>query len=200
MMRAMEQMPLMESIVYKVFIIEPLVPSQYGKAKRDLVIESHEKRDVMMRAMEQMPLMESVVYKVFIIEPLVPSQYGKAKRDLVIESHEKRFKVKEGKTLFGYQPFATKDPKIFERAEEFFRDRFVGEGEKLLKHVLWSNGPENQNPIVGNKQCAGKDFVMLVSRFLVVELFLRYDSFEIQVGASPLGSSITLTSLKTASF
>lgn len=153
-----------------------------------------------MRAMEQMPLMKSVVYEAFRIEPPVPLQYGKAKSDLVIESHEKRFKVKEGEMLFGYQPFATKDPKIFERAEEFVGDRFVGEGEKLLRHVLWSNGPENQNPTVDNKQCAGKDFVMLVSRLLVVELFLRYDSFEIQVGASPLGSSVTLTSLKTASF
>ncbi|KAI9118204.1 hypothetical protein K1719_010536 [Acacia pycnantha] len=156
--------------------------------------------EVTMRAMEQMPLMKSVVYEAFRIEPPVPSQYGKAKRDLVIESHEKRFKVKEGEMLFGYQPFATKDPKIFKRAEEFVGDRFVGEGEKLLKHVLWSNGPENQNPTVDNKQCVGKDFVMLVSRLLVVELFLRYDSFEIQVGASPLGSSVTLTSLKTASF
>lgn len=102
--------------------------------------------------------------------------------------------------LFGYQPFATKDPKIFSRAEEFVGDRFIGEGEKLLKHVLWSNGPETESPSVDNKQCAGKDFVMLVSRLLVVELFLRYDSFEIQVGASPLGSSVTLTSLKIASF
>lgn len=156
--------------------------------------------EVTMRAMEMMPLMKSVVYEAFRIEPPVALQYGKAKRDLVIESHEKRFKVKEGEMLFGYQPFATKDPKIFERAEEFVGDRFVGEGEELLKHVLWSNGPENQGPTVDNKQCAGKDFVMLVSRLLVVELFLRYDSFEIQVGSSPLGSSVTLTSLKTASF
>jgi hydroperoxide dehydratase len=35
---------------------------------------------------------------------------------------------------------------------------------------------------LGNKQCAGKDFVVLVARLLVVELFLRYDSFEIEVG------------------
>ncbi|KAF7817543.1 allene oxide synthase 1, chloroplastic [Senna tora] len=156
--------------------------------------------EVTMRAMEQMPLMKSVVYEAFRIEPPVPLQYGKAKRDMVIESHEKRFRVKEGEMLFGYQPFATKDPKVFERAEEFVGDRFVGEGEKLLKHVLWSNGRENESPSVDNKQCVGKDFVMLVSRLLVVELFLRYDSFDIQVGASPLGSSVTLTSLKTASF
>lgn len=154
-----------------------------------------------MGGMEQMPLMKSVVYEALRIEPPVPLQYGKAKTDLVIESHDSAFKVKEGEMLFGFQPFATKDSKIFERAEEFVADRFVGEdGEKLLKHVLWSNGPETESPTVGNKQCAGKDFVVLASRLLVVEFFLRYDSFEIEVGSSPLGAAITVTSLKRASF
>jgi hydroperoxide dehydratase len=96
---------------------------------------------------------------------------------------------------------ATKDPRVFDRAEEFVADRFVGEeGEKLLKHVLWSNGPETESPTVDNKQCAGKDFVVLVARLLVVELFLHYDSFEMEVGSSPLGSSVKITSLKKATF
>lgn len=148
---------------------------------------------------QQMPLTKSVVYEALRIEPPVPLQYGKAKTDMVIESHDSRFIVKEGEVLFGYQPFATKDPKIFERPEEFVADRFVGEGERLLKHVLWSNGPETENPTLGNKQCAGKDFVVFISRLLLIELFLRYDSFEIEVGKSPLGASVTLTSLKRAS-
>lgn len=157
--------------------------------------------NITMAAMEQMPLMKSVVYESLRIEPPVALQYGKAKKDLVIESHDAAFRVKEGEMLFGYQPFATKDPKIFERAEEFVADRFVGEeGEKLLKHVLWSNGPESESPTVGNKQCAGKDFVVLVARLLVVELFLRYDSIEIEVDSSPLGAALTVTSLKKASF
>ncbi|XP_048444464.1 allene oxide synthase 1, chloroplastic [Pyrus x bretschneideri] len=156
---------------------------------------------ITMGAMEQMPLMKSVVYEAFRIEPPVPLQYGRAKKDLVIESHDAAFKVKKGELLFGFQPFATKDPRIFERADEFVPERFVGEeGEKLLKHVLWSNGPETESPTVGNKQCAGKDFVVLVSRLLVVEFFLRYDSFEIEVAPSPLGAAITMTSLKRASF
>lgn len=157
--------------------------------------------EITMAAMENMPLMKSVVYEAFRIDPPVPLQFGRAKRDMVIENHENGFLVKKGELLLGYQPFATKDPKIFDRAEEFVADRFVGdEGEKLLKHVLWSNGPESQSPTVGNKQCAGKDFTTLISRLLVVELFLRYDSFEIQVGNSPLGPAITLTSLKRSSF
>ncbi|GAU15357.1 hypothetical protein TSUD_04260 [Trifolium subterraneum] len=157
--------------------------------------------EVTMAAMENMPLMKSVVYEAFRIDPPVPLQFGRAKRDMVIENHENSFLVKKGELLLGYQPFATKDPKVFDRPEEFVADRFVGdEGEKLLKHVIWSNGPENESPSVKNKQCAGKDFTTLVSRLLVVELFLRYDSFEIQVGNSALGTSITLTSLKRASF
>ncbi|KAK9947146.1 hypothetical protein M0R45_012580 [Rubus argutus] len=123
--------------------------------------------NITMSALEQMPLMKSVVYEAFRIDPPVPLQ----------------------------------TPKIFEKAAEFVPDRFVGEqGEKLLQHVLWSNGPETENPTVGNKQCAGKDFVMLASRLLVVEFFLRYDSFEIEVATSPLGPAITMTSLKRASF
>ncbi|XP_057523884.1 allene oxide synthase 1, chloroplastic-like [Amaranthus tricolor] len=155
---------------------------------------------ITMSAMEQMPLMKSVVYESLRIEPPVPLQYGRAKIDLIIESHDAAFKVKEGEMLFGYQPFATKDPKIFGRAEEFVPDRFIGKGEEMLKHVLWSNGPENESPTVHNKQCAGKNFVVLVSRLLVVELFLRYDSFEIDVGYSPLGAKITVNSLKRATF
>ncbi|KAM0066821.1 putative hydroperoxide dehydratase [Helianthus debilis subsp. tardiflorus] len=153
---------------------------------------------VTMAAMEQMPLMKSVVYESLRIEPPVALQYGKAKRDLTIESHDAIFKVKEGEMLFGYQPFATKDPKVFDRPEEFVPDRFVGAGEELLKYVTWSNGPETEGPTVGNKQCAGKDFVVLITRLFVVELFRRYDSFDIEVAASPLGAKVTLTSLKRA--
>nr|ADZ24000.1 allene oxide synthase [Artemisia annua] len=161
-------------------------------------IKVHGGGKVTMAAMEQMPLMKSVVYESLRIEPPVALQYGKAKKDMTIESHDAVFKVKEGEMLFGYQPFATKDPKIFDRPEESVPDRFVGEGEKLLKYVTWSNGPETETPTAGNKQCAGKDFVVLITRLFVIELFRRYDSFDIEVGASPLGAKITLTSLKRA--
>ncbi|GMI96771.1 allene oxide synthase, DELAYED DEHISCENCE 2, CYTOCHROME P450 74A [Hibiscus trionum] len=154
-----------------------------------------------MAAMEQMPLMKSVVYEALRIEPPVPYQYGKAKKDLVIESHDAVYEVKEGEMLFGFQPFATKDPKIFEKAEEFVPDRFKGEdGEKLLKYLFWSNGPETENTTAGNKQCAGKDFVVLVSRLFVSELFRRYDTFEIELGETSLGASVTIKSMKGASF
>lgn len=156
---------------------------------------------VTMAGMERMELMKSVVYECLRLEPPVPLQFGKAKRDFVVESHVASFEVKEGEMVFGYQPFATRDPEIFERAEEFVAERFVGEeGEALLRHVVWSNGPETESPTVGNKQCAGKDFVVLVARLLVVEIFLRYDSFDIEVGSSPLGSAVNVTSLKRATF
>lgn len=154
-----------------------------------------------MSALEKMPLVKSTIHEAFRIDPPVALQYGRAKRDMVVESHDAGFRVKKGELMFGYQPFATRDPRIFERPEEFVGDRFVGEeGARLLKHVLWSNGPETESPKLGNKQCAGKDFVNLVSRLLVAELFLRYDSFDIEVGTSALGASVTLTSLKRASF
>lgn len=154
---------------------------------------------ITMSAMEKMPLMKSSVYEALRIDPPVASQYGRAKQDLTVESHDAVFEVKKGEMLYGYQPFATKDPKIFDRPEEYIADRFVGEeGQKLLKHVLWSNGPETENPTTENKQCAGKDFVVLVSRLFVTEFFLRYDTLNVDVGTSPLGAKVTITSLKRA--
>ncbi|XP_010525633.1 PREDICTED: allene oxide synthase, chloroplastic [Tarenaya hassleriana] len=157
--------------------------------------------DLTMAMIERMELTKSVVYECLRIEPPVSAQYGRAKRDLVVESHDGAFRVRAGEMLFGYQPFATKDPRIFDRAEEFVPERFVGpEGERLLRHVVWSNGPETEAATAENKQCAGKDFVVLVARLFLIEFFRRYDSFDIEVGSSAIGNSITVTSLRKASF
>ncbi|KAL2514500.1 Cytochrome [Forsythia ovata] len=73
------------------------------------------------------------------------------------------------------------DSKIFDQADEFLLERFIGnECEKLLKHMLWSNRPEMESLTFNNKQCARKDFVKLVSR--LIELFLHYDSIDVEVG------------------
>ncbi|KAE8674540.1 Allene oxide synthase [Hibiscus syriacus] len=152
-----------------------------------------------MAALEQMTLTKSVVYETLRIDPPVPFQYGKAKKDLVIESHDASFKVKKGEMLFGYQPIVTKDPKVFERAEEFVPDRFVGpDGEKLLEYVFWSNGRETEIPSVWNKQCAGKEFVILIGRLFVVQFFRRYETFEIDVEPAPLGATVSITSVTRA--
>ncbi|KAL6636859.1 hypothetical protein ACP70R_024431 [Stipagrostis hirtigluma subsp. patula] len=157
--------------------------------------------EVTMKALAEMPLVKSAVYEALRIEPPVPMQYGRAKRDMVVESHDYGYEVRAGEMLFGYQPMATKDPRVFARPEEYMPDRFLGEdGARLLRHVVWSNGPETAAPTLHDKQCAGKDFVVLIARLLVAEIFLRYDSFDVQVGSSALGSSVTVTSLKRATF
>lgn len=164
-------------------------------------VQAHGGGEVTMRALAEMPLVKSAVYEALRIEPPVPMQYGRAKRDMVVESHDYGYEVREGELLFGYQPMATKDPRVFARAEEYVPDRFLGEdGARLLRHVVWSNGPETSVPTLHDKQCAGKDFVVLIARLLVAEIFLRYDSFDVQVGSSALGSSVTITSLKKATF
>lgn len=157
--------------------------------------------EVTMKALAEMPLVKSAVYEALRIEPPVAMQYGRAKRDMVVESHDYGYAVREGEMLFGYQPMATKDARVFARPEEYVPDRFLGEdGARLLRHVVWSNGPETASPTLQDKQCAGKDFVVLIARLLVAELFLRYDSFDVEVGTSALGSSVTVTSLKKATF
>lgn len=151
-------------------------------------------------ALEKMSLLKSVVYEVLRIDPPVPYQYAKAKQDIVIESHDSAFKIKKGEMIFGYQPIATKDPKVFENPEEFVGDRFIGEkGEKLLKYVYWSNGRETEEPTTENKQCPARDLVVLVSRVVLVELFLRYDTFAVEGTRSSLGWSVKVKSLTKAS-
>ncbi|XVE48626.1 hypothetical protein DITRI_Ditri01bG0016700 [Diplodiscus trichospermus] len=150
-------------------------------------------------ALNKMVLTKSTVYEFLRIDPSVPFQYGKAKHDLVVQSHDAAFEIKKGEMIFGYQPFATKDPRVFENPEEFVADRFVGEGEKLLKYVYWSNGRETEESTPENKQCAGKDLVVLLCRALLVELFLRYDTFEVEAGTFMFAASVTFKSLTKAS-
>lgn len=156
-------------------------------------------KGVTMSALNEMPVTKSVVYEVLRMEPSVPYQYGKAKHDFKIDNHENSFLIKKGEMFFGYQPIATKDPRIFDNPDVFVADRFVGEGEKLLDYVYWSNGRETDEPTAENKQCPGKDLVVVLCRLMLVEFFLKYDTFEVESGKILLGSSVTFKSLTNSS-
>ncbi|KAJ4764580.1 Allene oxide synthase [Rhynchospora pubera] len=132
---------------------------------------------ITLNALENMELTKSVVWEALRLDPPVENQFGHARTDLIIESHDTAFRVKKGEMICGYQPLAMRDEKVFTNAEEFVPDRFVGEGKKLLEYVYWSNGPETVVPTMGNKQCPGKDMVILVGRLFVAHIFLRYDTF-----------------------
>ncbi|KAL5698347.1 hypothetical protein ACHQM5_029397 [Ranunculus cassubicifolius] len=157
---------------------------------RDIVAQS-EHGTIDLSTLEKMQLVKSVVCEAFRMEPPVPNQFGRAKKDLIVQSHENSFEIKKGELIYGYQPFATNDKKIFGNPEVFVADRFVGEeGEKLLKYVLWSGGRETDGPTPENKQCPGKNMVMLISRLMVAEFFLRYDTFTIEEGSSVIIKSM----------
>lgn len=150
-------------------------------------------------ALDKMSLTKSVVYEAFRKEPAVTNQLGIARKDLVVQNHENSFQIKKGELIFGYQPFATNDPKIFKNPGEFVPDRFVGvEGEKLLKYVYWSGGRETSSSAPDNKQCPGKEMVMLISRVMVAEWFLRYDTFTVEIGTAAFTPSVTIKSLVKA--
>ncbi|CAM8914049.1 unnamed protein product [Rhodiola kirilowii] len=154
---------------------------------------------VTLSALEKMSLTKSVVYEALRLEPGVPFQYAKAKDDMIIHNHDAKFQVKKGETLFGYQPIATRDPKIFENPEEFIGNRFMGkEGGKLLKYVYWSNGRETDISTAENKICPAKDLVVLLSRVLLVEFFLRYDTFSIEATTVMLSALVKFKSLTKA--
>ncbi|WJX10464.1 hypothetical protein P8452_01184 [Trifolium repens] len=154
---------------------------------------------VTIQSLEKMSLVKSVVYEAMRIEPAVPYQYAKAREDLIVKSHDASFEIKKGEMIFGYQPFATKDPRVFDDAEVFVPNRFIGEGEKLLKYVLWSNGKETEEPSIENKQCPGKNLVVLLCRLFLVEFFLRYDTFGLESKNNAFGAAVTITSLTKAS-
>uniref|UniRef100_A0A0D9YPD6 hydroperoxide dehydratase n=1 Tax=Oryza glumipatula TaxID=40148 RepID=A0A0D9YPD6_9ORYZ len=151
---------------------------------------------------KEMPLVKSVVWEALRMNPPVEFQYGRARRDMVVESHDAAYEVRKGEMLFGYQPLATRDEKVFDRAGEFVPDRFVsgagGAARPLLEHVVWSNGPETGTPSEGNKQCPGKDMVVAVGRLMVAEMFRRYDTFAADVEELPLEPVVSFTSLTRA--
>ncbi|KAI5058156.1 hypothetical protein GOP47_0026326 [Adiantum capillus-veneris] len=129
-------------------------------------------------AINKMELLKSVVFESLRLSHPVPYQYGRAKEDFIIETYDGRYEVKKGEIIGGCQPMATRDPKVFKDPNEFVPDRFVGEeGRKLLKYVLWGNGPADGQTSVANKQCAAAELVPFLSQTLLACLFLRYDSF-----------------------
>jgi len=134
------------------------------------------------KAVREMPLVRSTVYEMLRMQPPVPLQFGRARKDFVLRSHGgAAFQVAKGEVLCGYQPLAMRDPEVFERPEEFVPERFLGEeGQALLQHLFWSNGPETSQPAAGNKQCAAKEVVVDTACMLVAELFRRYDDFEVE--------------------
>lgn len=146
-------------------------------------------------ALERMSLVKSAVWEALRMEPPVQFQYARAKEDLTLNSHDSSYLIKKGETICGFQPLAMRDPKIFEKATEFDAGRFVGEGEKLIKYVYWSNGRETEDPTAGNKQCPAKDMVVEMARMMLVEFFLRYDTFSVEVGKLLLGPFVTFKSL-----
>ncbi|KAI4984208.1 hypothetical protein ZWY2020_047241 [Hordeum vulgare] len=153
--------------------------------------------DITVSDVDKMPLVKSVVWEALRMNPPVEFQYGRARQDLVVESHDAAYQVRKGEMLFGYQPMATRDERVFKQAGEFVPDRFVGGEGRLLGNVVWSNGPENSEPAEGNKQCPGKDMVTAVGRLMVAELFRRYDTFTADVKEMPLEPVVTFTSLTT---
>lgn len=129
-------------------------------------------------ALRKMELVRSTVYEGLRMNPPVAYQYAKAKEDIIVESHDARYEVKKGELIGGCQPIATRDPRVFKDAEKFIAERFMGEeGKKLIKYVLWGNGPADGHTSATNKQCAANDLVPLLSQAFLACLFLHFDSF-----------------------
>ncbi|CAI0550850.1 unnamed protein product [Linum tenue] len=140
-------------------------------------------------SVKQMPHIRSLVYETLRFNPRVPLQYARARKDFRLSSHEASFDIKKGELLCGYQVLVARDPVVFDDPESFKPDRFVGEkGTELLKYLIWSNGPETGTPTESNKQCMGKEYVVLTASVIVAYLLRRYDSMA--------GDGSTITALE----
>ncbi|KAF3618711.1 9-divinyl ether synthase [Capsicum annuum] len=173
-------------------------PALHSRLAKEIRAAVKEAGGVTLAAIEKMPLVKSVVYETLRMDPPVAFQCAKARKNIIVSNHDSSFLIKKDELIFGYQPLATKDPKVFKNPEEFNPDRFIGDREKLLEYVYWSNGEETIDPTVNDKQCPGKDLIVLLGRLMVVEFFLRYDTFELEFGKFLLGSKVTFKSVTKA--
>lgn len=160
--------------------------------KARLIAEARKPEKLSFEAARDMELVKSVVYETLRLNPPVPLQFGRARRDMKLNSHESSFDVKKGgELLCGYQPLAMRDPRVFEKGEEFVGERFVGEkGKELLQCLFWSNGPQTATPTAENKQCPAKEYVVETAFLLVAAVFRRYDEFVVD--------GVAITGLKRA--
>lgn len=164
------------------------------RAEVRAAVEANGGKITMKAVMNDMPLVASTVFESLRFAPPVPFQYARAKKDFVVESHDARFQIKKGELLGGVNYFVSRDPKVFKSdPNKFVATRFMGpEGEKLLHHLVWSNGRQTDESSVNSKQCAAKDIVPLTGRLLLAEFFMRYDSFTIEGD----GTKMAFTSLQ----
>ncbi|KAK9133290.1 hypothetical protein Scep_012818 [Stephania cephalantha] len=149
-------------------------------------------RPISFDSVSELELVQSFVYESLRFQPPVPAQFARARKDFVLYSHEAGFSVKKGELLFGYQPLAMRDAKVFDEPERFVADRFTeGKGGRgLLEYLYWSNGPQTGLPSSANKQCSAKDHVVFTACVIVADLFRRYDSF--------VGTALSITAIEKA--
>lgn len=142
-------------------------------------------------SVKSLELVQSVVCETLRLNPPVPLQFARARKDFQLSSYDSVYDIKKGELLCGYQPLVMRDSKVFDDAESFKAERFMGEkGSELLSYLYWSNGPQTGTPNDMNKQCAGKDYVTLVACLIVAYVFQRYESIT--------GNSSSITAVEKA--
>ncbi|KAJ4976178.1 hypothetical protein NE237_001284 [Protea cynaroides] len=163
-----------------------------NKLRKEVREKSGSTQQLSFESVREMELVQSFVYEALRYSPPVPCQYARARKDFTLTSYDASYEIKKGELLCGYQVLAMRDPKVFDDPESFKADRFTGEkGRELLKYLYWSNGPQTGSPSTSNKQCAGKDAVVLTACLFVADLLRRYDSFT-------CSSSLSITAVDKA--
>ncbi|KAI8512295.1 hypothetical protein Bbelb_089340 [Branchiostoma belcheri] len=118
-------------------------------------------------ALEKMPKIESFVLEVLRASPSPDFWSTIAARPTTVKyttaSGPQEVKIKEGERVYASSYWASRDPAVFDKPDDFVWRRFLGpEGEALRKHHVSFHGRLTDTPAVNNHMCPGKDVALSV--------------------------------------
>ncbi|XP_078692038.1 polyunsaturated fatty acid 5-lipoxygenase-like [Branchiostoma floridae x Branchiostoma belcheri] len=118
-------------------------------------------------ALEEMPKIESFVLEVLRASPSPDFWSTIATRPTTVKyttaSGPQEVKIKEGERVYASSYWASRDPAVFEKPDDFVWRRFLGpEGEALREHHVSFHGRLTDTPAVNNHMCPGKDVALSV--------------------------------------
>ncbi|XP_078691171.1 polyunsaturated fatty acid 5-lipoxygenase-like [Branchiostoma floridae x Branchiostoma belcheri] len=118
-------------------------------------------------ALEEMPKTESFVLEVLRTGPSPDFWSTIATRQTTVKyttaSGSKKAKIEEGERVYASSYWASRDPAVFDKPDDFVWRRFLGpEGEARREHHVTFHGRLTDTPAVNNHMCPGKNVALSV--------------------------------------
>jgi hydroperoxide dehydratase len=133
------------------------------------------------------PALKNAIRETLRLHMPAPFAFAKAREDLVIESASGRFQVKKGEVIHGVLGCAQRDPRVFDRPDEFVAERF--EDDEMGRGLVWAHGRDSESPAPSNHMCTGRDVVYLTLHSFFFKLL---HGFEWSLKEQPVWSDTKL--------